>query len=234
METVFDLPTAPLGDVFRAAGLEGRSYLRDAAELRSLWHEYDAAIGYHSTHGAMVDAICGLRGGGGVPADPFFVQLACWSSGVGRRFAAARRALRLLPSREATVLHRVHGPRDPASRGDLFGVLAPLAALTPAVASHRSHLIRLAVHERRQAVEAHLNQLAPPAEHALQLERVERGIRRSTELEIDRSEALRDALRGPHARTLVAAIRADALKMFAEASGAYRAARGQRSTAGPG
>jgi hypothetical protein len=111
--------------------------------LEFFFREYEAAIGQRSTFSAMLAAWSGTLGGGahnGVE-DAMAEML---DRGVVHKGREIYRALVVMANRgqdaELVVLHRLYGPRNPLAEFPVFGDVAPIVDMVPAVDAYREQL----------------------------------------------------------------------------------------------
>jgi hypothetical protein len=122
-------------------------------DLRFLWNDLDAAVGFHSSHGSAVNRAMGL---GGAKVDSFqpFEEFACWSRPEARRRARVRNVVATLPRDVVQILYRVYGPSDPSALRGRLGELAALAEYTPTVEAERERMVEQAIDARVRAAYA--------------------------------------------------------------------------------
>lgn len=122
---------------FSVVLMNGAGHLspEELVELRELSEEaaYDAAIGFGSSHEALIQALCGVHSGGTAwDTDPYADLI---DSGVMRRLRYLSRLRRTIGPVHMAVLQAVYGLRS-AGRNDLDGVfgksIAPLVCMTDA------------------------------------------------------------------------------------------------------
>jgi hypothetical protein len=113
-------------------------------DIQFFFNDMEAAVGYASGFGPMINRLNGLGGSGSGAALQPFEHFACWSNPQSQRSMVVRRALHRMMERGeghlVAVLHRRYGPRDPAARYDVLGKLAPLAEYTAAAWEKRAEL----------------------------------------------------------------------------------------------
>jgi hypothetical protein len=89
-------------------------------DIQFFFNDMEAAVGYASGFGPMVNRLSGLCGSGSGAALQPFEHFACWSNPQSRRATMVRRALHRMMERGeghlVAVLHRRYGPREPAAR----------------------------------------------------------------------------------------------------------------------
>jgi hypothetical protein len=138
-------------------------------DLEMYFTGYAPQIGFRSSYGAIVAAECGVSIGAGTPAnwDPY--------AGCVREITQGKRIYRRLKrmidagqSLYVTVLHLLHGDRQPGEERSAFGELAALAELTDAVAE-----VRVLVARRRG--EARESEVAANGEKAKRAHRSKAG-----------------------------------------------------------
>jgi hypothetical protein len=122
-------------------------------DLRFLWNDLDAAIGFHSSHGSAVNRALGL-GSTKVEAFQPFEEFACWSRPDGRRRARVRETLAKLPRAAVQILYRIYGPRDPSAHRARLGELAQIAEYTPTVEAERERMVEQTIDARVRAAYA--------------------------------------------------------------------------------
>jgi hypothetical protein len=112
--------------------------------LEFFFNNMEAAVGWSSSFGPMVNRLYGLTGASSAEALQPFEHFACWSNPESERSMAVRRAVRRMIERGEShlvaVLRRRFGPRDPGARYDVLGKLAPLAQYTAAAWEKRAEL----------------------------------------------------------------------------------------------